>query len=118
MKDITIQGRELAVDFEWSQQGHRLTVMEWDGTDWQTLPNYNGVLCILSTQFESLCGVASELFDEAVWAEEMAHKLGIPVRFYDDADCVDCGSWYDYEEMFQRPNGDYVCQDCGIDNDL
>ena len=86
MKDITVNGRELAVEFEWASQGHSLTVMEWDGSDWQTLPHYNGVHCLLMTQFEALCGLASDLFDEAVWAEDMAEQLGIPMRFYDDED--------------------------------
>ena len=86
MQDIKVNGKELAIEFEWASQGHRLTAMEWDGDDWVTLPNYNGVLCIMSTHFESLCGLASELFDEAVWAEEMAQQLGIEMRFYDDDD--------------------------------
>ena len=86
MQDITVKDRELAIEFEWASQGHSLTVMEWDGDNWETLPNYNGVLCIMATQFESLCGLASDLFDEAVWAEEMAQKLGIEMRFYDEED--------------------------------
>lgn len=84
MQDIKVNGKELAIEFEWASQGHRLTVMEWDGDNWETLPNYRGVLCIMSTQFESLCGVASDLFEEAVWAEEMAQQLGIEMRFYDE----------------------------------
>ena len=84
MKDITIQGRELAVEFEWAAQGHRLTCMEWDGTDWQVLPNWNRTLCILQTEFESLASLSSDLFDEAVHAETMAQELDIEFRFWDE----------------------------------
>ena len=84
MKDITIQGRELAIEFEWAAQGHRLTCMEWDGTDWQVLPNWNGTLCILQTEFESLASLSSDLFDEAVHAETMAQELDIEFRFWDE----------------------------------
>ena len=84
MKDITIQGRELAIEFEWAAQGHRLTCMEWDGTDWQVLPNWRGTLCILQTEFESLASLSSDLFDEAVHAETMAQELDIEFRFWDE----------------------------------
>ena len=92
MDDITVNGRELAVEFEWAQQGFRLTAMEWNPDDecWDNLPGYDRVLCIMSTQFEALCGLASDLFDEAVWAEDMAEQLGIPMRFYDDEYDCDC----------------------------
>ena len=118
MKDITIQGRQLAIEFEWAAQGHRLTCMEWDGTDWQVLPNWRGTLCILQTEFESLASLSSDLFDEAVHAETMAEMLGVEFRFYDDADCVKCGYFTHYSEMTELTNGDYVCQDCEVDNDV
>lgn len=84
MKDIIINGRELAIEFEWASQGHRLTVMEYDGDDWQTLPEYNGVLCIGYTQFESLCNLASDLFDDASIGETLAELLDVPIVFEDD----------------------------------
>ena len=84
MQDVTVKGREFAVEFEWASQGHRLTVMEWDGDEWQTLPDYNGVLCLLQTQFESLCNLSSDLFDEAVYGEDFALALNVPMIFGDD----------------------------------
>jgi hypothetical protein len=88
MQDVKINGREFAVEFEWASQGHRLTAMEWDGDEWQTLPNYNGVLCLGQTHFESLCGLSSDLFNEAVFGEDFAEQLGIPMIFGDDDDCT------------------------------
>ena len=84
MQDVTINGRELAIEFEWASQGHRLTAMEWDGDEWQTIPGYDGVLCLGNTYFESLCNLSSDLFDEAVFAEDMALALEIPITFEDD----------------------------------
>lgn len=118
MKDITIQGRELAVEFEWAAQGHRLTCMEYDGSEWQVLPNWNGTLCILQTEFESLASLSSDLFEDAVHAETLAELLDVEMRFYDDADCVKCDRYTHYTEMTELPTGDYICQDCEIDNDL
>jgi hypothetical protein len=86
MHDITVNGRELAIEFEWASQGHRLTAMEWDGSEWQTVPDYNGVLCLMQTPFESLCNLASDLFDEAAWAEDLAAKLQIPMTFFGEED--------------------------------
>lgn len=112
MKECEVNGRRLAIGIDKVHTGHRLTVWEYDGNNWQVFPDWNDVLCVMSTEFESLCDVASELFGEAVYAEDMAHKLDIPVRFYDDADCMECGAWYHYAEMTELPNGDYVCTDC------
>lgn len=84
MKDITINGREFALEFEHASQGHRFTAMEWDGDTWQTLPDYNGVLCLMSTHFETLCGFASDVLGDSVYAEDIALAMEIPFAFYDD----------------------------------
>lgn len=81
---ITVQNREFDVRFEWASQGHRLTVMEWDGHNWDYVPGYNGVLCLLQTHFESLCNLSSDLFDEAVYGEDFALALNVPMIFSDD----------------------------------
>lgn len=82
--EIEIKGRTLDIDIYWASQGHRARVMEWDGDNWHTLPNWDGVLCILQTEFETLASISSDLFDEAVFAEDMAQRMGIDMRFYDE----------------------------------
>jgi hypothetical protein len=86
MQDITIRGRELSIEFGHASQGHRLTVMEYDGDEWQTLPEYDYVLCLGATYFDSLCNLASDLFDDASVGETLAEELGVPLISYDDED--------------------------------
>jgi hypothetical protein len=125
MQDVKINGREFAVEFEWAKQGHRLTAMEWDGDEWQTLPNYNGVLCLGQTHFESLCNLSSDLFDEAVHGETFALALRVPMITSDESDCAKCGNIFHYEDMkighnledstleaLGLDNWDYVCLEC------
>lgn len=113
MKEMTIKGRELAVEFDHASQGFRLTAMEYDGNEWQTIPNYDGALFIGSTYFEALCHLSSDLFDEAVHAETMAQLLEIPMITSDDAECVKCGEWGHYSEL---RGGDAMTQE--IANEL
>ena len=91
MQCITVNGRELAIGFDFASQGFRMTAWEYINEEWQDIDGYRDVLCLMQTQFEALCGLASELFDDAVWAESMALKLDIPIVFSDDDyDCY-CG---------------------------
>ena len=127
MQDVKVNGREFAVEFEHSSQGHRLTVMEWDGDEWQTLPNYNGALCLGATHFESLCNLSSYLFQDSVYGETFAELLGIPMRSSDDVKCERCDVWNHYEsedmvhgtdmlpeilDALALGNWDYLCLDC------
>ena len=84
MQEITINGRELAIGFDGASQGFRFTAWEYDGREWNTLPHYDGVLCILMTQFDALCGLASELWQDASQGETLAELLGVPLVSYDD----------------------------------
>lgn len=84
-----VNGRELEIEFTHASQGFRMYVTEWDGTNWVDVPNYSGTLMLMQTQFESLCSLSSDLFDEAVFAEIMAEDLGVEMRFFDD-DAFDC----------------------------
>ena len=82
MKDITIKGREFAIEFEWASQGFRLMAMEWNGSEWETIPNYDGRTLMLGyTHFEALCLLSSDLFDEAVYGEDFATALEIPIEW-------------------------------------
>jgi hypothetical protein len=125
MKSITINGREFTIEFSQASQGHCISVMEWDGDDWQTLPDYNGVLCLMQTQFETLCNLSSDLFGEAVWGEVFALELDVPMITGDDMECVKCHRYEFYEDMKLGRNleeseleildmsiWDYVCLDC------
>lgn len=93
MKEITINGRELAIGFDGASQGFRMTVWEWDGREWNAVPNYDGVLCILSTHFDALCGLASELWGESVHGETLAQLLNVPLISYDDEDEEEEEEW-------------------------
>ena len=84
MNDVTVLGREFAIEFEWASQGHRITAMEWDGEHWITVPGYDQTLCLMQSQFETLCNLSSDLFDEAVHGETFAELLGIPMIGFDD----------------------------------
>jgi|TARA_R110002153_G_scaffold156504_1_gene308478 hypothetical protein len=82
--EIKVSGRELDIEFTHASQGFRMYVSEWDGVDWVALPNFDGTLMLMQTQFEALCSLASDLWDEAVVAETMAELLGVEIRFYDE----------------------------------
>jgi hypothetical protein len=88
-RELTIGGRLLDIEFTNHHQGFRMYVTEYDGAAWVDLPGFDGLLYILQTRFEALCGLSSELFDEAVHAETMAEALGIPMAFYDDEQAED-----------------------------
>lgn len=107
----TIEGRELDIEFLDASQGFRMCVMEWDGKTWQTLENFRWTQFLLQTKFEALMSLSSELFDEAVHAEEMAQQLEIEMRFWDDVDCATCGATRYYLEMKETEIG-YLCEDC------
>jgi hypothetical protein len=87
--ELTIGGRELDIEFTDHHQGFRMFVTEWDGAAWVDLPGFDGLLYILQTRFEALCGLSNELFDEAVHAETMAEALGIPIVWHDDEQAED-----------------------------
>ena len=112
MQEVTINGRELAVGFDYASQGFRMTAWEYDGREWNAVPDYDNVLCILMTQFDALCGLASTLWEDASQGETLAQKLGIEMRSVDDADCVKCGAWYHYESMTELPDYEYICTEC------
>jgi hypothetical protein len=125
MTATTVQGREFDIEFHYASQGHRITVREFDGNDWQTIPGYDYVLCLGSTQFETLCNLSAELFGDSVFGEDFALALEIPMISADDAECVKCGTWQHYEDMVHGTDAldtvaeklgmgdwDYVCQDC------
>jgi hypothetical protein len=124
MKSITINDREFTVEFSQASQGHRLTVMEYVES-WEFIEGYRDVLCIGSTQFETLCNLSTDLFGEAVWGEDFARALGIPMITVDDMECVKCHKYEFYEDMKLGRNledseleilemsiWDYVCLDC------
>lgn len=125
MTAVTVQGREFNIDFHYASQGHRITVMEYlDGT-WKAVPNYDYVLCLGNTQFETLCNLSSDLFDEAVYGEDFARALEIPMITDEDAECIVCKNYYHYSDMAQghemldeiaeqlgATNWDYACIPC------
>jgi hypothetical protein len=84
MQEITINGSELAIGFDGASQGFRMTVWEWDGREWNTLPHFDNVLCLLDTHFDALCALASELWQDASQGETLAELLGVPLVSYDD----------------------------------
>jgi hypothetical protein len=59
-------------------------VSEWDGVDWVALPNFDGTLMLMQTQFEALCSLADDLWDNVLVAEDMAQMLDVEFRFYDE----------------------------------
>jgi len=95
---VNVEGRELDIEFTYASQGYRIWVTEWDGQDWQEIPSHYGIMCILMTQFDALCSLSSELFDEAVHGETMAEQLNVEMRFYDD-DEYDCECCEDLETV-------------------
>jgi predicted nucleic-acid-binding Zn-ribbon protein len=131
MTILEINNRTLEINFDYALQGHRVTVMEYTEQEtisgnWQILANWNFVLCLGATHFDTLCNIASDLFEEAAIAETMAQQMGIEMRFYDDVECVKCGR-FDYSEseemllgcnisenleILSMGNWDYVCSEC------
>lgn len=132
MTILEINNRTLEINFDYAQQGHRVTVMEYlphqaISGEWEILANWNYVLCIGATHFETLCNIASDLFQDAADAETMAQLMGIEMRSSDDVECVKCGrfdSW-ESEEMVLGANAldeiadklnlgnwDYACLEC------
>jgi hypothetical protein len=107
-------GKSLEIDFSYTPHGKRVRVAEYVSGDWVTNSNS---LYPLSTEFECLTYVASDLFGESIHAEDLAHLLNIPIRFSDDADCVKCGAWYHYEEMISTGPSEYVCINCDTETE-
>ena len=102
-KDIDYKGYNFS--FLPAQQGFRLRVTK-DGAaiyDYQML---------LQTQFEALASAAAEIFGESVEAESIAQAGKIPMRFYDDADCITCDGFWHYEEMVFISENEYQCFNC------
>jgi hypothetical protein len=125
MQTVEIQNREFQFDFTPTPNGLRLWVTEWDGREWQTVDNS---LHPLATQYETLCNFAAEELGDTVFAEEIAETLGVPFRFFDDAECEICGAFWQYSEMVigadflpeilektDLGNFDYACHDCYTD---
>ena len=109
MKELTIEGRQLSLEFTHHAHGLRLWANEYDGHSWHTI---SADLYPLMTEFEALASFASQELGDSVHAETLAQALGVEMRFSDDAKCLECGAWYHYTEMLQTLNGDYVCTDC------
>lgn len=109
MKEITIEGHTLSLEFWQVPTGFRLHVNEYNGREWNTVSAY---LYVLMTEFEALASFSSEFLGDSVHAETMAQQLGIDMRFWEDADCAKCGAWYHYMDMTELPSGFYVCTDC------
>ena len=82
--EIKVSGRELDIEFTHASQGFRMYVSEWDGVDWVALPNFDGTLMLMQTQFEALCSLADDLWDNVLVAEDMAQMLDVEFRFYDE----------------------------------
>lgn len=126
MQDAKVNGREFAIEFEWASQGHRISVMEYvESIGWEFVEGYRDVLCLMQTQFETLCYLSSDLFDEAVYGEDFALALGILMITSDEDQCVKCNTVAHYEDMKSGHNlenseiealemsiWDYVCLEC------
>ena len=83
--ELTINNRKLDIEFEGSMQGFRLDVHEWVNDEYLPIEGFTWqIQRLMQTQFEALMDLSSYLFDEAVHAETMAQKLGIPMNFYED----------------------------------
>lgn len=124
MKSITVMDREFTVEFSQASQGHRISVMEYTES-WEFVEGYRDVLCIGSTQFETLCNLSSDLFGEAVWGEDFALALDVPMITADEDQCIKCNTIAHYENMRIGHNledseieslkmsiWDYVCLEC------
>ena len=125
MNTLQITGRKLEIEFSYAQQGHRVTVWEWVGGELETLSNWDYVLCLGATHFDTLCSLASDLWEDASLGETMAEILGVEMRTADDADCVKCGAFYHYADMVHGTDAlpeiatrlelgywDYACLEC------
>jgi hypothetical protein len=121
---INYNKRELEISFEHLTAGLRVWVFEWydNGAQWVLRSND---LYPLTTEFEALCSIASDLFGDSVHGESLAELLGVEMRSSDDAPCIKCGAYQHYEEMIHGSdahdtvaeklgltNWDYVCADC------
>lgn len=117
MQRAKVENREFEVEFSTANQGFRLSVMEYHKTenDWRFLQDFYNTIFINQTQFEALGELSSEIFGEAVYAEDFAQQLDIDMRFSDDIDCRDCDYFGNYEEM-QEQDGEYLCLDCMEEN--
>jgi hypothetical protein len=124
---ITFKGQELTFEFMPTvSMGYRLAVWKWD-TETKDFLKVSECAYPLYTQFEILCTVASELGGETIDGEELAEKLGIPMRTSDDVSCIKCETWDHYDSEFMvhgtdalpekadalgLTNWDYVCLEC------
>jgi hypothetical protein len=121
---INYNKRELDISFEHLNGGLRVWVFEWydNGAQWVLRSND---LHPLTTEFEALCSIASDLFGDSVEGEALAELLGVEMRSSDEAKCEKCGLWDDYSEMvhgtdalpeiaeyLEIGNWDYVCMEC------
>jgi hypothetical protein len=119
-------GKELNIEFDSTHNGLRVWVYEWDAgrNEWALLSKD---LYPLTTPFEALCGIASELYGESVEAEALAQKLGVEMRWSDDVQCEECKQWGGDSEMVlganmlpeilaetALSNWDYLCEECYI----
>ena len=127
MTILKINNRTLEINFDYAQQGHRVTVMEYLGGQWEILADWNYVLCLGATYFDTLCNIASALFEEAAIGETLAQLMGIEMRSSDDAECAKCGCFHHYEseeiesgytleatdlEALGMFDWEHVCVDC------
>lgn len=112
MPQLKVNNREFNIEFDGSMQGFRMNASEWDGSNWQDIEDFTwDIQRIGQTQFEALCDLSSELFSEAVYAEDFATTLGVDIRFTDDVDCRDCDYFGNYSEMAEVDD-EYLCLDC------
>ena len=106
-----IKGREFDIEFAPATQGFSMQVMEYTGGRWNVLADYDNTQFILSTHFEALCDLSSDLFEEAVHGESLAEQLNVEIRFWDDIQCAICEGWRHYQEMKETKKG-AVCEYC------
>jgi len=110
MATVKVKDKELLIDFEPAMQGFRMNAYLWRDDDFQKL-DCSG-LQIGLTKFESLCNVASEVFDEAVSGEALAEQLDVATEFADDTECFRCGYITDYQDMHYIGVDHYECYEC------
>lgn len=124
---ITHKGKELDIEINSTPNGLRVWVWVWN-EETNNLDLFSNYLYPLTTPFEALCHIASDLYGEAVEGESLAHLLGIDMITSDDAACEKCGRFYHYEEMvhgsemlddvaeaLNATNWDYFCEDCYLE---
>ena len=109
--EVRVRDTELSIDFTYTPSGKRATVykLNQETDSWDLFSND---LYPLTTEFEILCYLASDLWGDAVYGEDLALAMGVLMITSDDAECVKCGAWYHYAEMKEIDPFTYKCYDC------